>query len=448
MILTNNLSTFNLKKMRKKSLSITTSLKESVLTSKLGNPARSSRQSSININIFLRNSCETPVWGSTNYLLSKARDSKLTLANHGSRKASIGNSNLNENRQFSNVLINEKTEMIEKLPLAPERARKVFSQNLNNYEKIEILKYKEIFYVGQGKKKECNSYDDEQSNLILYQNDHIAYRYQVKKLIGLGSFSQVYEAYDWKKKSSVALKVIRNKKKFKKQSSLEIEFLKTVKEKAANLPFPKILTSFEFREHVCIVFSLLQQESREVLSSFSDFLKFSVDILACLQFLHVSKVVHCDLKPSNIIISSGIAYLIDLGTSTRISEQVYKYIQSRSYRAPEVIFRIKYDEKIDIWSFGCVLFEMIKGKTLFEGNDENEIVDQIIEKIGEPPEKWRIFCVNTNLKKIENFKLCDLIQDIHPVLQDIILRCLKWNPKQRISAEEALRILKKYTESS
>lgn len=345
-----------------------------------------------------------------------------------------------------NALINEKPEKIQKLPLTAEKARKIFEKNLNNYEKIEIFTYKEIFYVGPEKKAECGNYDDDKKNLLLCQDDHVAYRYQIKKLLGVGSFSQVYQAYDWKKKLMVALKVIRNKEKYKKQSVNEVSFLKLVKEKAENLPFAYILTRFEFREHVCIVFKILEKPLPGLVSYFNDLLKYSIDILACLQFLHSHKIVHCDLKPSNILINNSVAHLIDLGTATRVSEQIFKYIQSRSYRAPEVIFRLKFNEKIDVWSFGCVLFEMATGNVFFDGKNENEVLDQMVEKVGEPPNKWKKFFKRKfwDGQKGNFGKGEDWAQDLHPLIQEVIFKCLVWNPKKRASVAELLAIFKKY----
>lgn len=64
--------------------------------------------------------------------------------------------------------------------------------------------------------------------------------------------------------------------------------------------------------------------------------------------------------------------LIDLGSSCYEDKQFYTYIQSRYYRAPEVILGIKYTTSIDVWSLGCVLAEMHTGYPLFPGESEEE----------------------------------------------------------------------------
>jgi len=86
-------------------------------------------------------------------------------------------------------------------------------------------------------------------------------------------------------------------------------------------------------------------------------------------------IIHCDLKPENILLrkknKSGIK-IIDFGSSCFGDKRVYTYIQSRFYRSPEVIFGLEYSTAIDMWSFGCVLFELYTGDPLFPGESESE----------------------------------------------------------------------------
>ena len=81
-----------------------------------------------------------------------------------------------------------------------------------------------------------------------------------------------------------------------------------------------------------------------------------------------NEIIHCDIKPENILLrrpnKSGIK-IIDFGSGTFENKQFYTYIQSRFYRAPEIILGIKYTPAIDMWSFGCMLYELCIGKPLF-----------------------------------------------------------------------------------
>ena len=99
-------------------------------------------------------------------------------------------------------------------------------------------------------------------------------------------------------------------------------------------------------------------------------------------------IVHCDMKPENILLrtsnKSGIK-VIDFGSGTYESEQFYTYIQSRFYRAPEIMLGIHYTPAIDMWSLGCILYELYNGYPIFAGEDEKEQIQCIMEVKGIPP---------------------------------------------------------------
>ena len=99
-------------------------------------------------------------------------------------------------------------------------------------------------------------------------------------------------------------------------------------------------------------------------------------------------MIHCDLKPENILLRhprrSGIK-VIDFGSSCYADKRMYKYIQSRFYRSPEVVLGLKYDVAIDVWSLGCVLVEMHTGEPLFNGSDEADQLRKIMEILGPIP---------------------------------------------------------------
>ena len=77
--------------------------------------------------------------------------------------------------------------------------------------------------------------------------------------------------------------------------------------------------------------------------------------------------------------------VIDFGSSCFLNEKMYKYIQSRFYRAPEVILELEYDHAIDIWSLGCILVELYNGEPLFPGENEKDQLKLIIDVLGYPP---------------------------------------------------------------
>lgn len=77
--------------------------------------------------------------------------------------------------------------------------------------------------------------------------------------------------------------------------------------------------------------------------------------------------------------------MIDYGSSCFIGQRIYTYIQSRFYRAPEIILGIPYTMAIDMWSFGCIIAELYTGYPLFPGENEIDQLAYIMEICGVPP---------------------------------------------------------------
>jgi len=104
-------------------------------------------------------------------------------------------------------------------------------------------------------------------------------------------------------------------------------------------------------------------------------MKYTVQILKALKYMKSYEIVHCDLKPENILLwkaNKPHIKIIDFGSSCFEKEKVYTYIQSRYYRAPEVILGISYTTAIDMWSVGCIIYELFTGFPLFAGENENQ----------------------------------------------------------------------------
>lgn len=186
---------------------------------------------------------------------------------------------------------------------------------------------------------------------------------------------------------------------------------------------------------------------------------FSKQLLEGLRFLDQKDIIHCDLKPENILLSDperGTVKIIDFGSSCYTSEKVYTYIQSRFYRSPEVILGMVYDQRIDMWSLGCILAELITGHPLFMGENEKEQIACIMEIFG-VPEKFmisqcsrrklffdsvgnpRIYVSTKKVKRYPGTKsLKKVIKSNDDLLTDFISQLLIWNPKHRLSPQHGL----------
>ena len=136
----------------------------------------------------------------------------------------------------------------------------------------------------------------------------------------------------------------------------------------------------KFWNHLCVTFELLSINLYDFLKagdfkglSLSLIRRIGIQILYALNYIKQEMIIHCDLKPENIILKdrnkSGIK-VIDFGSSCFIDKRVYTYIQSRFYRAPEIILGIPYTHSIDMWSFACILSELYTGYPLFPGENE------------------------------------------------------------------------------
>ena len=120
----------------------------------------------------------------------------------------------------------------------PPQALKV--ANLNIFERGEIIDFKDIFFCGTHKAKkhvgDLNAktanfgYDDERGDYNIVTGDHIAYRYEIVDILGKGSFGQVVRCVDHKTGQLVAIKIIRNKKRFHQQALVEVNILKKLRD--------------------------------------------------------------------------------------------------------------------------------------------------------------------------------------------------------------------------
>ena len=191
----------------------------------------------------------------------------------------------------------------------------------------------------------------------------------------------------------VCLKVIKNTKDFFDQSLDEIKILEVLRQtgQVDENNIVKMKTFFYYREHLIIVTELLRQNLFE-------FGKFIVDndeedyftiprlayvtrqALVALRFVHNLGLVHSDIKPENILLASysrAKIKVIDFGSSCYLTDRQSSYIQSRSYRAPEVVLGLPYDGKIDVWSLGCVVAEMYTGEVTFQNDSIVSMLSRI-----------------------------------------------------------------------
>lgn len=248
-------------------------------------------------------------------------------------------------------------------------------------------------------------FDDENHDYIIRPGEIFYNRYEIDSLIGKGSFGQVVRAYDHVSHCPVAIKIIKNKKAFHSQAHIEVRLLKLIRQYQNDNAFNqqgkdnivKLESQFMWRNHLCLVFELLSYNLYDLLKntryhgvSLKLTRKFAHQILAALGYLSRPElgIIHCDLKPENILLCNpkrSAIKLVDFGSSCQIGHRIYQYIQSRFYRSFEVLIGIPYDIAIDMWSLGCILVELHTGEPLFDGCNEIDQVNKIVETLGMPP---------------------------------------------------------------
>ena len=149
-------------------------------------------------------------------------------------------------------------------PMTPSVALRHCSGQLTTYEQSEILCYPVVYFLGapQAKVKpniqgHNRGFDNEAGYYQTRVGDHIAFRYEILKVLGQGSFGQVLKTRDHKDGRCVAVKIIRNSPKFHRQAVVELKVLNVVKRAPEQCNLVQVCDSFVFRNHPCMTFELL-----------------------------------------------------------------------------------------------------------------------------------------------------------------------------------------------
>ncbi|CAF5137669.1 unnamed protein product, partial [Rotaria sp. Silwood1] len=223
-------------------------------------------------------------------LKSSSKETDITnnhsLYHHNSSASSIISNSYQVSRSRS-FFTNNSTDNINKtanFPMKPSEAVSYYGDKLTDFEKTEIFDYNEIYFLGLEAEKisatNIKDYDDENGSYIKMSKDHIYYRFEILETLGKGSFGLVLRCYDHKKKEAVALKIIRNKKRFQQQGLVEVNILKHLKtlDTDNSLNIVHIKEHFYFRSHLCITFELLGINLYELIKK-NNYQGFSVHLV-------------------------------------------------------------------------------------------------------------------------------------------------------------------------
>lgn len=331
--------------------------------------------------------------------------------------------------------------------------------------------------------------NDKEGHLLCKGGDILHARYQIIRLLGEGTFGKVVQCKDLlRNNEDVALKIIRNVEKYREAAKLEINVLNKINERdtKGDSLCVRMLDWFDYHGHMCISFNMLGLSVFEFLKE-NCYQPYSIDhvrhiayqLCKAVKFLHDNHLTHTDLKPENILFANSEAdivfdviknkdynlvrcpdiCLIDFGSATFDHEHHSTIVSTRHYRAPEVILELGWSHPCDVWSVGCIIFELYTGYTLFQTHDNLEHLAMMERILGQIPQfmmrrtkKSKYFYrghldwddssssgryVFDNCRPLQKYMLSDT--EDHRLLFDLIRQMLEYDVSYRVSLKESLR---------
>ncbi|KAE8738811.1 hypothetical protein FOCC_FOCC015710 [Frankliniella occidentalis] len=253
----------------------------------------------------------------------------------------------------------------------------------------------------------------------------ISQLYQIfpDEVLGSGQFGTVYGGVHRKSGRSVAIKVI-DKLRFPTKQEAQLKNEVSILQNLSHASVVNLEGMFETPERIFVVMEKLRGDMLEmILSSEKGRLseritKFLItQILVALKYLHSKNIVHCDLKPENVLLSSDGDFpqvkLCDFGFARIIGEKSFRrsVVGTPAYLAPEVLRNKGYNRSLDMWSVGVIVYVSLSGT--FPFNEDEDINDQIQNAaFMYPPKPWKeissdaIDLINNLLQDYQTW--CDL----------------------------------------
>ncbi|XP_026191745.1 serine/threonine-protein kinase AFC1 [Cyclospora cayetanensis] len=352
------------------------------------------------------------------------------------------------------------------------------------------------------KKQNKDSSRDEITHFSWQPGMWLSDRYRVLAKLGDGTFGRVLRCADVRLQTQVAIKVVRDVSRYTAAAQIEADILREVnrKDRRRESRCVSLLDAFmHHQKHMCLVFECLGKSLYDVLAEnkyrgfyMEDIVQVAKQGLTALAFMRDCKLAHTDLKPENILLQgeemyetrpprpseeddNSVPYLrpdsmqvkiIDFGSATFEDDYHSSLINTRQYRAPEVILDIGWDMASDMWSLGCILMELYTGDVLFRTHEHLEhlaMMERIVEPFpvemlqkaqrgagkgylatdsrGSVRLKWPEGAASQgSLDRVKNcVPLESLVLPQDRLLADFVRFILQINPKKRPEPEEALR---------
>jgi TolB-like protein/Tfp pilus assembly protein PilF len=256
-------------------------------------------------------------------------------------------------------------------------------------------------------------------------------RYELGPMIGRGGMAKVYLARDLKHSRDVAVKVIRSALAQSPERNLFLREIAT----AARLRHPNIVPLYDSGEDCGLLYFVMPRELGQSLRerlgegtmSINEIVRVLGDVARALAHAHEQGVVHRDVKPDNVMLSGGSAVVTDFGISValRAAQSADGSVPGEAargtpaYTAPEQALGDRdTDQRADIYSFGCMAYELVTGKVPFDARSREEFV--AAHRFAAPG------------------PIGELRENVPPSLTSLIMRCLQKQPAARPQTAEAL----------
>ncbi|KRX56781.1 Serine/threonine-protein kinase PRP4 -like protein [Trichinella sp. T9] len=406
---------------------------------------------------------------------------------------SISNELLKES--FPENIVKESTERLNQVKVEKEGAESDQPQfDMFSVEDMPIPKHVVSIQKDQeiNQKDECylaDNWDDTEGYYRVQVGELMDKRYSVYGYTGQGVFGNVVRARDVTKDNlEVAVKIIRKNDLMHRMGLKELQILRKLNSTDPDDKYHclRLYRHFFHKQHLCLVFESLSLNLREVLKKYGRDVglhvkavrSYSHQMLMALRLLRKCEILHCDIKPDNILVNETklMLKLCDFGSACMIKEtEPAPYLVSRFYRAPEIILGMPYDYCIDLWSVGVTIYELYTGRIMFQGNTNNQMLKFMMDVKGKFPKKMIrrglfyekhfdqnldfLYCEVDKLTQREKVTVLNTIMPCRDLLnelvgdqcfdedgyrkllqlKDLIERMLNLEPGKRINLSEALR---------
>lgn len=330
-----------------------------------------------------------------------------------------------------------------------------------------------------------------------HKEDFLGDRREVTRILGMGSFGHVVSCYNWETRQMEAVKLINHCPRAIEYAEQEIKILKRLKVfDPDRCGIVRFYESFLHRGIICLSFEVLDQDLKAYIQDVQiqsglcglplvDVRAITCQMLVALDVLACNGVIHCDIKPENIMVvdcnhQPVTVKLVDFGAAQNSSDICPEnLIQTLWYSSPEVMLDCPYNEAIDMWALGMTAAEVVLGNPLYPEINTFNMLRSIIKTQGMLPNEllddgegthsyfcqedhgrpvWRLktvweFHSDTGYHHDEELDTFDSLDDMvamayqgnnqkgsdQELFVDLIKKMLHLDPQRRVTAEDALK---------